>query len=142
MKNLILLLLLTSCATKLKPSYERSFSTTKTSTRGFSSALAYLSTAIKSPDKAIKFKDKNAGLFVLESSVKCNELRQFGDPKSYLLKFTLTAQYKNGSLKLDFQNMFMANLTGEPVGWSYNQISSKKKLEEVKPCLNSLIKSL
>lgn len=139
---LTIAILTTSCATGLKPSNERGFKMRKKNSKNFKQVVKFFRGNLNDPSRAIKMQDEKDGILMVDANVPCNIFRQGGDPNTYMLKFIMTAKIKNGVSDIRFDDMFIANPTGDAVIWSFNQISSPEKLEQSKRCLKPLMRGL
>lgn len=140
---ILLSALLASCATSLPPRDQRKLTvikeTNSSKNENYSNAITYFSKAFKDSSEVIKNKDKESGRIILKGSTSCNIFRQTGDINNYSLQFTLTFNTKKQKVRFLFEDLFISNNLGEPVGWTYNQLSSPDKVKESKKCLTSLI---
>ena len=149
MKNLLILstlLTLCSCATALIPKDQRKLVFTEetklSKNDAYVNSLSFIAKNFGNSNEVIKAQDKDSGLLIIKGNTDCNIFKQFGDVNNYLLQFTLELNHKDNKVKMSFEDLFISSSTGEAVGWDYNQLTDKDKINKAGECLSSLKKGL
>ena len=107
--------------------------TENTKTQNFEKSLVLLSKRVGDSNVAIKVKERNSGLIVMEGNMKCGALSQWMAP-DMVLKFMLTVNSKNKKVRMLFENL-IHNET-----WDYATVNTKEKREKVsKECLAPVV---
>lgn len=139
---LTVLLVVTSCASTLPPKEERSLTfvedTKVDKNTAYTNSLSWIAKNFGNSNEVIKSQDKDTGTIILKGNTACNIFRQAGDINDYNLQFFLELNLKDNKARFQFEDLFIAGATGEPVGWEYNQLTDKTKVEKSGECLQNL----
>ncbi len=144
---LAILVTLASCASSTPAPRElRQFSvvegTKLSQSEAYLKAMQYFTGSINDVKSAITMQDPQNFRFILKTNVICNELRQFGDIADYRLLTSLTFEVKPGKYRLAFEDMTMTENNGNPVSWTYLQLGSTEKVNQVQVCLKPIIDNI